>query len=233
MTSLWFQSFLLPTGWAERVRIDVAQGRIHAVAVDETPDPASECHAVGLPGLPNLHSHAFQRGIAGLSEVPRSTSDSFWTWRDTMYRFVEAISRDDIEAIAAFAYMEMLEAGFVRVGEFHYVHHDRGGRRFADPAELASGIAVAAHEAGIGLTLLPSFYAHSGFGGAAPDSRQSRFLNDVDSYAALLDHTRRAVAPLDDAVIGVAPHSLRAVTPEELREVIAYGRRGSGASPRR
>jgi formimidoylglutamate deiminase len=226
MMNLWFQSFLLPTGWAERVRIEIAQGRIRAVVVDVAPDPASECHMIGMPGLPNLHCHAFQRGMAGLTEVPRSTGDSFWTWRDTMYRFVDAIGRDDIEAIAAFAYMEMLEAGFVRVGEFHYMHHDRGGRRFSDPAELASGIAAAAHDVGIGLTLLPAFYAHSGFGGAAPDSRQTRFLNDIDSYSTLLEHTRRAVAPLDDAVVGVAPHSLRAVTPEELVAVIGMAAGG-------
>jgi formimidoylglutamate deiminase len=226
MTSLWFQAFLLPGGWAERVRIDIAQGRIDAVLVNVAPDTASERHAVGIPGLPNLHSHAFQRGMAGLTEVPRSTGDSFWTWRDTMYRFVDAIGRDDIEALAAFAYMEMLEAGFVRVGEFHYVHHDRGGRRFADPAELAGGIAAAADEAGIGLTLLPAFYAHSGFGGAAPDARQARFLNDIDSYATLLEHTRRAVANLDDAVVGVAPHSLRAVTLGELAAVIGLAQGG-------
>ena len=100
-----------------------------------------------------------------------------------MYRFVDAIGPDDMEAIAAFAYMEMLEAGFTRVGEFHYVHHDRGGRPFSDPAEMASRIAAAAQTVGIGLTLLPVFYAHSGFGGAAPDPRQSRFVTDVDGYA--------------------------------------------------
>jgi formimidoylglutamate deiminase len=220
MTSLWFQSFLLPGAWAQRVRIDIAQGRIHAVQPNVEPDPTCECHTIGLPGLFNVHSHAFQRGMAGLTEYPHSTGDSFWTWRETMYRFVEALDRDDFEALAAFAYMEMLEAGFVRVGEFHYVHHDRGGRRFADPAELANGIAAAAQEAGIGLTLLPAFYAHSGFGGAAPESLQARFLNDIDSYARLLEHTRRAVAPLDDAKVGVAPHSLRAVTLAELRAVI-------------
>ncbi len=143
-----------------------------------------------------------------------------------MYRFVDAIGRDDMEALAAFAYMEMLEAGFTRVGEFHYVHHDRGGRRFSDPAEMASGIAAAAQQVGIGLTLLPVFYAHSGFGGAAPDPRQSRFLNDVDGYARLLDHSRQAVSPLDDAVVGVAPHSLRAVTPEELTSVIGLAEGG-------
>ena len=186
----------------------------------------AECHAIGLPGLPNVHSHAFQRGMAGLTEVRATTGDNFWTWRETMYRFVDAIGRDDMEALAAFAYMEMLEAGFTRVGEFHYVHHDRGGRRFSNPAEMANGIAAAAQQVGIGLTLLPVFYAHSGFGGAAPDPRQSRFVNDVDSFARLLERSRQAVSSLDDAVVGVAPHSLRAVTPEELTSVIGLAEGG-------
>ena len=220
MTSLWFQSFLLPDGWAEQVRIDVALGRVHSIQTGEAPDSRAECHAIGLPGLPNVHSHAFQRGMAGLTETAGTTGDSFWTWRETMYRFVDAVGRDDIEALTAFAYMEMLEAGFTRVGEFHYVHHDRGGRHFSNPAEMASGVAAAAEQVGIGLTLLPVFYAHSAFGGAAPDPRQSRFLNDVDGFARLVDHSRRAVSSLDDAVVGVAPHSLRAVTPDELASVV-------------
>ena len=220
MLSLWFQSFLLPDGWAEHVRIDIALGRVHSIQAGVSRDSGAECHAIGLPGLPNVHSHAFQRGMAGLTEVASTSADSFWTWRETMYRFVNAIARDDIEDIAALAYVEMLEAGFTRVGEFHYVHHDRGGRRFSNPAEMAAGIAAAAEQAGIGLTLLPVFYAHSGFGGAAPDHRQSRFLNDVDGFARLLDHSRGAVSTLDDALVGVAPHSLRAVTSDELAVVI-------------
>jgi formimidoylglutamate deiminase len=226
MTSLWFQSFLLPDGWAEQVRIEIALGRVHSIQPGVSPDSRDECHAIGLPGLPNVHSHAFQRGMAGLTEVAGTSGDSFWTWRETMYRFVDAIDRDDVEALAAFAYLEMLEAGFTRVGEFHYVHHDRGGRHFSDPAEMASGIAAAAEQVGIGLTLLPVFYAHSGFGGAAPDQRQSRFVNDVDSFARLLDHSRRAVSSLDDAVVGVAPHSLRAVTPAQLASVIGLAEGG-------
>ena len=220
MTSLWFQSLLLPDAWAERVRIDIVLGRFHSIETGVPPDHGAECLAIGLPGLPNVHSHAFQRGMAGLTEVRGNSGDSFWTWRETMYRFVEAIDRDDIEALAALAYLEMLEAGFTRVGEFHYIHNDRGGRPFSNPAEMASGIAAAAQQVGIGLTLLPVFYAHSGFGGAAPDRRQLRFLTDVDSFARLVDHSRQAVSPLDDAVVGIAPHSLRAVTPEELASVI-------------
>ena len=225
MTSLWFQSFLLPEGWAERVRIDIVQGRFHSIEAG-VPPRGVECHAIGLPGLPNVHSHAFQRGMAGLTELRGNAGDSFWTWRETMYRFVEAIDRDDIEALAALAYIEMLETGFTRVGEFHYIHNDRGGRPFSNPAEMASGIAAAAEQAGIGLTLLPVFYAHSGFGGAAPDLHQSRFLTDVDSFARLVDHSRQAVSPLDDAVVGIAPHSLRAVTPEELASVIGLAEGG-------
>ncbi len=220
MTSLWFQSCLLPDGWAERVRIDIVGGRIHAIQAGVSPGPDAERHSIGVSGLPNVHSHAFQRAMAGRTEVPGPTGDNFWSWRETMYRFVEAIGPDDMEAIAAFAYMEMLEAGFTRVGEFHYVHHDKGGQRFTDPAEMASRIAAAAHEVGIGLTLLPVFYAHSGFGGAAPEPRQSRFVTDVDGYAILLEGSRQAVSRLDDALVGVAPHSLRACTPEELTAVI-------------
>jgi formimidoylglutamate deiminase len=226
MTSLWFQSFLLPDGWAEQVRIEIALGRVHSIQPGVSPDSRDECHAIGLAGIPNVHSHAFQRGMAGLTEVAGTSGDSFWTWRETMYRFVDAIDRDDVEALAAFAYLEMLEAGFTRVGEFHYLHHDRGGRHFSNPAEMASGIAAAAEQVGIGLTLLPVFYAHSGFGGAAPDQRQSRFVNDVDSFARLLDHSRRAVSSLDDAVVGVAPHSLRAVTPAQLASVIGLAEGG-------
>jgi formimidoylglutamate deiminase len=226
MTRLWFQTFLLPDGWAKRVRIDIAEGRIQFIQPGVPPDHGAECHAIGLPGIPNVHSHAFQRGLARLTEVRGTTGDSFWTWRETMYRFVDTVGREDIEALAAFAYMEMLEAGFTRVGEFHYLHHDRGGRRFSDPAEMASGIAAAAEQVGIGLTLLPVFYAHSGFGGAAADQRQSRLVNDIDGFARLLDHSRRAVSSLDDAVIGVAPHSLRAVTPDELTSVVGLAEGG-------
>jgi formimidoylglutamate deiminase len=226
MTSLWFQSLLLPDGWAERVRLDIDLGRFQAIRPGESPDQDTECHAIGLPGLPNVHSHAFQRGMAGLTEVRSAIGDDFWTWRETMYRFVDSIGRDDFEAIAAFAYMEMMESGFTRVGEFHYLHHDKGGRQFSNPAETASAIAAAAHQVGIGLTLLPVFYAHSDFGGAAAEPRQSRFINEVDGFARIVDGSRHAVALLDDAVIGVAPHSLRAVTADELKSVISIAGRG-------
>jgi formiminoglutamate deiminase len=181
---------------------------------------ADERHAVGLPGLPNLHSHAFQRGMAGLTEIRGSSSDSFWTWREVMYRFVSRMTPEDIEAIAAQAYVEMLESGFTRVGEFHYVHHDPSGAPYDDIAELAGRIAAAAQGSGIGLTLLPVFYAHAGFGGRAPDEGQRRFINTVDRFGLLLEASRRALAGCWGAKVGVAPHSLRAITPDQLAAIL-------------
>jgi formimidoylglutamate deiminase len=216
MTSLWFRSALLPHGWANRVRVTAVNGRIERVAADVDPDDSDERLEVGIPGVPNLHSHAFQRGIAGLTERRGLEGDSFWTWRELMYQFVERISPDEMEAIASFAYAQMLESGFTQVGEFHYLHHDRGGAPYADPGELAGRLAAAAANTGIGLTLLPTLYAHGGFGGLEPGKRQRRFICSRDQFAAILDASRKVVNPLPGGVVGVAPHSLRAVTPEEL-----------------
>ncbi len=215
-TTLWFDSALLETGWADSVRLTVQGGRIIRVQAGVSRGPHESADGAALPGLPNLHSHAFQRGMAGLAEVRGPAGDSFWTWREVMYRFLERLGPDEVEAIAAQAYVEMLEAGFTRVGEFHYLHHDFGGSPFADPAEMAARIVAAAAESGVGLTLLPVFYAHSGFGGADPAPGQARFIHDIDGFARLLDASRQAVAGLDGAVVGLAPHSLRAVTPGEL-----------------
>jgi formiminoglutamate deiminase len=219
-TTLWFARALLPQGWAAGVRLTLAQGRIADIEPGVPAAQGDERHAIGLPGLPNLHSHAFQRGMAGLAERRGPSSDSFWTWRETMYRFVDRIGPAELEAIAALAFAEMLESGFTRVGEFHYLHHDPEGRRYADPAEMAAAVAAAAAQTGIALTLLPVFYAHSGFGGAAPGHGQRRFVNDPQGFAELVAASARAIAPLADAVIGVAPHSLRAVTPGELAAIL-------------
>ncbi len=226
MPTLWFESALLPQGWASQVRIEAGSGIIGRVSVGVQPQAGDERHGIAIPGLPNLHSHAFQRGIAGLTERRASQEDSFWSWRELMYRFVERIDADEFEALSAFAYAEMLEAGFTHVGEFHYLHHDRGGAPYADPGELAGRIAAAAEQSGIGLTLLPSFYAHSGFGGAPPTARQLRFVNDPQRFARIVEASRAAVSALPGASVGVAPHSLRAATPEELTEVLRIGQGG-------
>jgi formiminoglutamate deiminase len=220
MDSLWLESALLPSGWERDVRITSSAGRIERVSAATPPQPADERHAIGLPGLPNLHSHAFQKGLAGLTERRGASADSFWSWRELMYRFVERMGPEELEAISALCFAEMLEAGFTQVGEFHYLHHDRDGTPFADPGELAARIAAAAAASGIGLTLLPVFYAHGGFGAAPPTPRQRRFVTDVGGFARLLEACRRVVRPLTGASVGVAPHSLRAVTPQELSAVV-------------
>jgi len=219
MTSLWLESALLPSGWTQQVRLSAKDGRISAIAVGVSAEPDDERHAIGVPGLPNLHSHAFQRGLAGLTER-RGAGDSFWSWRELMYRFLARMGPEEFEAITALCYAEMLEGGFTRVGEFHYLHHDVDGAPYAAPAELAGRIAAAAAASGIALTLLPVFYAHAGFGGSAPSERQRRFINTPQSFARILEECRRAVQPLPGGNIGVAPHSLRAVTAAELTAVL-------------
>lgn len=221
MTVLYTEHLLTSAGWVKSARLHLEAGRIGTIERDVAPQAGDERHAVIVPAMANLHSHAFQRGMAGLAETRGANEDNFWSWRDTMYRFASRMSPEHLQAIAAQAYVEMLEAGFCRVGEFHYVHHDVGGRRFADPGEMVGRIAAAASETGIALTLLPVFYAHSSFGGLPPKEGQARFILDIDGYARLIERSHAAVARLPASVVGVAPHSLRAVTPGELAEITA------------
>lgn len=218
-SALWFQHAFLPSGWEADVRIEIRDGVISHAKAGARPQAGDVTGGIAIPGLPNLHSHAFQRAMAGLAEARGPGQDSFWSWRELMYRFVGQLSPDDVEAIAAQAFMEMLETGFTRVGEFHYLHHGPDGRPYQDVAEMATRIVAAADATGIALCLLPVFYAHSGFGGAAPTESQRRFVTDTDRYLRLHEATRAAAARLPDAVVGVAPHSLRAVTEAELRTV--------------
>ncbi|MBB3946687.1 formiminoglutamate deiminase [Rhizobium skierniewicense] len=210
------ETALLAGGWAKNVRLAMMGGQIASLETDVAAKPTDERASIIVPAMPNLHSHAFQRAMAGMVETRGSTADSFWSWRTLMYRFALTITPDQMEAVAAQLYMEMLETGFGRVGEFHYLHHDKDGGHYANIAELAERIAAAASQTGIALTLLPVLYAHSGFGGQEPLDGQRRFINSTDSFARLVDGCVDAVATLPNSVVGVAPHSLRAVTPEEL-----------------
>ncbi|MEN0029199.1 MAG: formimidoylglutamate deiminase [Pseudomonadota bacterium] len=218
--SLFFSRALLPDGWAGNVRITVADGMVSGVETGAVQAPGELDLGVVLPGLSNVHSHAFQRAMAGLTEERGpNEGDDFWSWRALMYRFLDRGGPEEIEAITALAFAEMLEGGFTRVGEFHYLHSDPDGRAYADRGELAGRIAAAADQTGIALTLLPVFYAHAGFGGTDPAHGQRRFINDIDGFAKLMDESRKIASSLPDAVVGVAPHSLRAVTPEEIAAV--------------
>jgi formiminoglutamate deiminase len=223
---LFFDHALLPSGWACDVRVSVGDGSVLAVAADARADGAERIPGIAIPGAPNLHCHAFQRGMAGLAERRGPQADSFWTWREVMYRFLAQLSPDDVEAIAAFAYMEMLEAGFTAVGEFHYLHHDVDGAPYADIGEMAARIVAASAQARIGLTLLPSLYTFGGFGAAPAHAGQRRFVNDPDRFLTLLDRTRAIAASVPGTRIGIAPHSLRAVSPQALRIVCAVSPEG-------
>ncbi len=218
MAILWAEQALLPDGWARDVRVTLDKGRIQSV----TPGAAAEGQRLGclIPAGQNLHSHAFQRAMAGMTERRSAGQDSFWTWRNLMYRFLDHLTPDDVQAIAAFVQVEMLEAGYAGVAEFHYLHHQPGGAPYDDLAEISARIIAAANETGIGLTLLPVLYERGGCDGRALTTGQLRFGNDINRFEALLQGASQALNTLDpDARIGVAPHSLRAVTPQSLAQV--------------
>ena len=219
-TGLYCSSALLPEGWRRNVRLSFAAGCLCGVQADAVIQADDDRCAIAVPGLANLHSHAFQRALAGLAEHRGTNEDSFWTWREVMYRFLDRLTPEDVAAIAAQAFAEMLESGFTQVGEFHYLHHDPAGAPYDNPAEMAERVAEAAMWTGIGLTLLPCFYAHGGFGGAAPVPGQRRFIYDLDGFARAYDASRTVMAGLPDARLGLAPHSLRAVTPAELAQLL-------------
>ncbi|WP_422072050.1 formimidoylglutamate deiminase [Tranquillimonas rosea] len=220
MQTIWAETALTPTGWARDVRVEIGpDGRIAAVVPDSAPQ--GQRVATLLPAPANLHSHAFQRAMAGLTERrgpdPR---DSFWTWRKLMYRFLDQLTPDDVEAIAAFVQMEMLEAGYACNVEFHYLHHAPDGTPYDDIGEMAGRIAAAARQTGIGLTLLPVLYRHGGCDRRSLGAGQVRFGNDLDSFARLHERATTLVRDLPaDTSVGVAPHSLRAVDPDSLRAV--------------
>ncbi len=219
MATLHARTALLPDGWAQDVRIDMAGGRI--VAVTPGAVTAGESHGCLLPAPVNLHSHTFQRAMAGMTERRGAVGqDSFWTWRALMYRFLDHLTPDDVQAIAAFAMMEMAEAGFAAVAEFHYLHHQPGGAPYDDLAEMAVQVAGAADQTGLGVTLLPVLYQQGGCDGRALGAGQLRFGNDLDRFARLWQGAVAAAADLPgDTRVGVAPHSLRAVTPDGLAAV--------------
>src|SRR5579863_7680035 len=200
-----------------RVLIDIGgEGTITAV-IPNSDQAAERLSGFVVPGMPNLHCHSFQRAMAGLAERAGPAGDNFWRWREVMYRFLAVLTPDDVQAIAAQLYVECLLHGYTSVAEFHYLHNAPDGSHYADKAELSHRIKAAARDTGIGLTLLPVLYRHAQFGGAAPSEGQRRFILSLDEYADLC-------AAAGD---GIAPHSLRAVTPDELASAVAI----AGARP--
>ena len=225
-----------PQGFMAEVGIDLGRdGALCAVTPAAARDGADRIGRYVLPGMPNLHSHAFQRAMAGLAErstpalvsgsedqtpgrASQPADDSFWTWREVMYAFASRIGPDELQAIAAQLYVEMLKAGYTQVCEFHYLHHQPDGRPYDDPAAMSLALVEAAREAGIGLTLLPTLYMTGGFDGRPLSERQRRFGHDVDAYLRLVERLRALESPTLRA--GVALHSLRAVPEHALRAVL-------------
>ena len=219
MTAYAFDRVSTPQGWLAPGTVAVgADGRIAAV---EAGDGGERIGGIALPGMPNLHSHAFQRAMAGLTERAGPGEDSFWTWREVMYGFVDRLGPDDAEAIAAQLYCEMLKAGYTAVAEFHYLHHAPDGSPYGDLAEMAERVTAAAGRTGIALTLLPVLYNAGGFGGAPTGGAQRRFANDADRLLRIVETMRRWHGEDPDFRVGLAPHSLRAVGPDSLAEAIA------------
>ena len=219
MTTIWAKTALLPEGWAQDVAVEVDEaGRIASVTSGAA---ASAETRVGLllPAPVNAHSHAFQRAMAGMTERrgpdPR---DTFWTWRQLMYRFLDQLTPEQVQAIAALVQMEMLEAGYATNVEFHYLHHQPGGVPYDSLSEMAQRITAAALQTGIGLTLLPVQYQYGGCDKSGLGPGQIRFGNEPEQYLRLLEESNAALTALpSDAVLGVAPHSLRAVAPEDVQ----------------
>ncbi|MFM9968871.1 MAG: formimidoylglutamate deiminase [Burkholderiales bacterium] len=213
---------LLDNGWARDVSIEVADdGNIVSVKSGKANSAAEYLGGAVIPGMPSVHTHAFQRAMAGLAERMGSPEDSFWTWREVMYSFIKRIGPEDALAIAAQLYVEMLKNGYTAVAEFHYLHHSPEGKPYARRSEMAQAMGRAAQSTGMAITLLPSLYAYGNFGAAPIESGQKRFASSPELILSMLQELRAAFPAKDDFRLGVAPHSLRAVSPAMLRDLLA------------
>jgi formimidoylglutamate deiminase len=219
---LFASAAFLFDGWHRDVALRWnAAGELTHVTPDATRDARFPCaRGPVIPGMPNLHSHAFQRAMAGLTETRGNPADSFWSWRTLMYRFADRLTPFHLEAISRHLYIEMLKAGYTSVCEFHYVHHAANGKPYANPAEHAERIIGAAQDAGIGLTLLPVLYQYSGFGEQPPLAHQARFISSPEWILDLLARLRRDHPTHGALCYGAAPHSLRAVSEASLNALV-------------
>lgn len=222
MNAYYADAALLPTGWQDRVRIEVdARGNIASVRADASAEGAERLAGPVMPGMANLHSHAFQRAMAGLAESRGTGHDDFWTWRELMYRFVARLTPEKANAIARFLYVDMLRHGYTTVAEFHYVHRNPHGKPYLDPAEMSIAHVAAARETGIAITLLPSLYSHANFGGLPLSAHQQRFRSDPAGILGIVAGVHATAAGDPDVRAGVAPHSLRATDLAGLQELVA------------
>ena len=223
--NLFAELALISEGWVQDVRISVGKdGKIKGVESGVEPSPL-DCklqNRILLPAMANVHSHSFQRSMAGMTEKRGKNPDNFWSWRDLMYNFLQKLNPEHVEVIAAHVFMEMLESGYASVGEFHYIHHQHGGQPYEKLAETSLRILAAALQTGIGLTHLPVFYTQGGLNGEKLSQDQLRFGNNADQYFRLLEQIESEMQWVpEDYMLGIAPHSLRAVSPDNMNEILS------------
>jgi len=237
MNKLYAENILIGSQWQSNKTLSISKsGEILAIEEGKTPS-ATILDGPVIPGMVNCHSHAFQRAFAGYSEYRgRSKSgayveDSFWSWRDIMYQFVGKMSPQDAHTVARFVYMEMLQAGYTSVAEFHYLHHQASGQQYDDPAEMSHQIINAASQTGISLTHLPVLYSYAGFGDMKPSQAQGRFIHSTDEYLKLIEALSDQYSDSANFKLGIAPHSLRAVNQQQLNEVTQHIRKIDKHSP--
>ena len=220
MTRFFAPRALLADGWQHNVLIEVApQGTLVALTANSAPGDAQRLHGSVLPTMTNLHSHAFQRAMAGMAEVAGHPQDSFWTWRERMYYMVQRLTPSQVAAIASHLYVDMLKGGYSQVAEFHYLHHQPDGQPYPDD-EMLDALIQAAERSGIGQTLLPVLYSYSGFGSQPAQPGQRRFIQDADRYLAQQQRLRQKIAAKPLLNQGLCFHSLRAVNPQQMHQVL-------------
>src|SRR2546425_1614365 len=222
MKKIFAAEAMLPEGWSKDVVIDVDdRGGIAAVRARQAPGAAETAGGPVIPGMANVHSHAFQRAMAGLAERMGSPEDSFWTWREVMYSFLKQLRPDQVGAIASQLYCEMLKNGYTAVAEFHYLHNAPDGKPYANRVEMAEQHLLAARQTGIAITMLPSIYAYGNFGEDPLAPAQKRFAGSPDSILGMVSALKKQIGDNPDMRLGVAPHSLRAVSPAMLKDLVA------------
>ncbi|MBN36133.1 MAG: formimidoylglutamate deiminase [Rhodospirillaceae bacterium] len=234
MTDYFAKSALLPRGWSDDVLITVDDnGDIESLMPNSRASRgAVRLNGPALPGISNLHSHAFQRAMAGLAERARTGSqDSFWTWRDIMYKFLARLTPQQVGAIAAQLYIEMLKSGYTTVGEFHYLHHQSDGTPYDDLGEMAHWVVGAAQRTGLAITLLPVLYTYSGFGAQTHKPQQRRFINGADRFQRLIGDLHQRYSDDPQFTLGIAPHSIRAVSKGVLSEALTGLNRIDATAP--
>ncbi len=231
MTKLYAETILIGSQWQADKTLSISDHGIITAIEEGRDSQAVTLNGPVIPGMVNCHSHAFQRAFAGYSEYRGQSADSFWSWRDIMYRFVAKMTPEDAHTVASFVYIEMLKAGYTSVAEFHYLHHQVGGIAYDDPAEMSHQIINAASVAGIGMTHLPVLYTYAGFGEIAPSDEQGRFIHSTDKYMELIEKLNVKYSNRDNFRLGIAPHSLRAASDSQLAQVIPHIRGLDASAP--